>query len=380
MTMKAFSFVVVTTLGVATLAPPTAAAAAFLQDMFPLPHVATSQPHVRPDLKRLTDSQPDTQLEIKFTVTNPEEEDDQASWASSQLSITGLILELSPENCIVRPSSASASSSRPNWWTLSSNKKPSMLSLSDNNNESSLQLAKDFGIGGPMPGANGPYPHLSSGPRRLQVRQSGQYINLLGTQTVQTLNGCWEMCWIQDKPHGTLICGLDIPQDYHRNAAYLPQGRVYFSFPVWSPQGLVVGQAQRTWAEAECAKMLQRRDDALAQFELTNNPFKKAFHLYQAFQAIEHYNDMPHATIERIPKKNQQSVLTLLNQEGNLLLSKEGVVYCKSGALQTKLGIPKEDFVYLGKAKVTKMSPASTSSSSSSSFNIDNNTKKTLRP
>jgi hypothetical protein len=378
MTMKAFILVVVTTLGVA---PPTAAAAAFLQDMFPLPQVATSQPNVRPDLKRLTDSQPSTQLEIKFTVTNPEEEDDdQASWPLSQLSITGLILELSPETCIVRPSATAASSS-PKWWSHSSQKKASLLSLPDNNNnkESSLRLAKDFGIGGPMPGANGPYPHLSSGPRRLQVLQSGQYINLLGTQTVQTLNGCWEMNWIQDKPHGTLICGLDIPQDYHRNAAYLPQGRVYFSFPVWSPQGLVVGQAQRTWAEAECAKMLQRRDEALVQFECTNNPFKKAFHLYQAFQAIEHYNDMPHATIERIPKQNQDSVLTLLNQEGNLLLSKEGVVYCKSGALQTKLGIPERDFVYLGKAKVTKMSPASTSSSSSSSTS-DNSTKKTLRP
>ena len=127
-----------------------------------------------------------------------------------------------------------------------------------------------------------------------------------------------------------------------------------------------MGQAQRTWAEAECSKMLQRRDEALAQLEWTNNPLKKAFHLYQAFQAIEHYKDMPHATIERIPK-NQNSVLTL-DPEGNLLLSNEGVVYCKSGALQTKLGIPKEDFVHLGKAKVTKMSSASSSS------------KKTLRP
>lgn len=346
MAMQAF-ILVVTTLGVATVAPVTAAA--FLQDIFPLPHVM-SQPSVRPDLKRLTDSQAETQLEIKFTVTNPEE-DDQASGAC-QLSITGLILELSPENCIGLPSSSSSGPRR-----TKSSYNPSFF-LPDNE---SLRLA-GLGIGA-MPGANGPYPHLSSGPRRLQVLQSGRYINLLGTQTVQTLNGCWEMCWIQGKPHGTLICGLDIPRDYHRNAAYLPKGRVYLSFPVWSTQGLVVGQAQRTWAEAECAKMLQRRDEALVHFELTNNPLMKAFHLYQAFQAIEHYKDMPHATIERIPK-NQNSVQTL-NQEGNLLMSNEGVVYCKSGALQTKLGIPKEDFVYLGKAKVTKMSSASSSSSSS---------------
>ena len=92
-----------------------------------------------------------------------------------------------------------------------------------------------------LPGADGEYSQLSSGHRRLDVVSEGHFINLKGTQHVKMDKGCWEMCWRDDKPAGTLICGFDLPEEYTRNEAVLPKGEMYVSFPVWTKEGLKFG-------------------------------------------------------------------------------------------------------------------------------------------
>ena len=349
------SSVVVVLLIVVVIGTLSKGAAAFLHEVLPqLQAQLSTGPTkiVRPDLKHLTDQQTDTPpLKIRLTVTSPEEAGH--GWAS-QLSLTGMTIQLHPEAFRAGKNSPAKST----------------------DDQSTFDVINPL----PMPGANGPYPHLSSGPRRLTVLQSGHYINLLGTQTVQTLNGCWEICWAKDRPAGTLICGFEIPRDYLRNAAYIPQGQLYLSFPVWTPTGLEYGQENRIWAERKCQQMLEERDEELRLFDETNNPLMKAYHLYRAYRAIEHYKDMPHRLIDSIPKSsNVNSDSGVIQLKESLLLSRKGIVYCKSESpLVQKLGYPADDFVYLGSAKIAA-APASIRRSSTSTNNKGSTrTPKTL--
>ena len=61
-----------------------------------------------------------------------------------------------------------------------------------------------------LPGADGYYAHCSSGHRSLDLIQKGNFINLQGTQHIDLQNGCWEVCWIKDKPAGTLGKPMDL--------------------------------------------------------------------------------------------------------------------------------------------------------------------------
>ena len=56
----------------------------------------------------------------------------------------------------------------------------------------------------PLPGADGYYSDCSSGHRSLSILQKPHFINLEGTQHIDCQMGCWEVCWVKDKPAGTL--------------------------------------------------------------------------------------------------------------------------------------------------------------------------------
>jgi len=55
-----------------------------------------------------------------------------------------------------------------------------------------------------LPGADGYFSDCSSGHRSLNVLKKGHFINLDGTQHIDTQRGCWEVCWVKQKPAGTL--------------------------------------------------------------------------------------------------------------------------------------------------------------------------------
>jgi hypothetical protein len=178
-----------------------------------------------------------------------------------------------------------------------------------------------------LPGANGPHHKLSSGHRRLDVISEGQYINMQGMQKVQMTKGCWEMCWRKDKPAGTLICGFDVPHDYRRNEAVLPQGEIFVSFPLWTKEGLKIGQDEKRKVEVQLERFLEERDDALVKFEETENPIMKALFFQSAMAALEKYNNVDHHTMETIPMDHQVFPI-----QDDLLLTTKGLIWGKDAS------------------------------------------------
>lgn len=178
-----------------------------------------------------------------------------------------------------------------------------------------------------LPGADGRHYKLSSGHRRLDVIAEGQYVSMLGTQHVRMNKACWEMCWRKDKPAGTLICGVELPHEYRRNEAALPQGEIFLSFPLWTKAGLKIGQVEKQKIEVKLQKFLEERDEALIKFEETENPVLKAIHIQNAFAALDRYNSVDHQTMEAIPMDHQ--VLTI---QEDLLLAIKGLVWSKDPA------------------------------------------------
>lgn len=55
-----------------------------------------------------------------------------------------------------------------------------------------------------LPGADSHLSECSSGHRSLSVLNKARYINLEGVQHIDCQMGVWEMCWVKDKPAGTL--------------------------------------------------------------------------------------------------------------------------------------------------------------------------------
>jgi hypothetical protein len=189
-----------------------------------------------------------------------------------------------------------------------------------------------------LPGADGEHAKLSTGHRRLDLISEGHFINLQGTQKVKMTKGCWEMCWRDDKPAGTLICGFDLPEDYQRNDAILPQGELYVSFPLWTRGGLKIGQEEKRKVELEMETYLEARDEALVAFDATENPIMKAIHLRNAFSATDKYNGIDRHTLETIPMDHQ-----VFEIQDDILLSEKGLIWtkdweCKRGGGHILLG------------------------------------------
>lgn len=238
----------------------------FLFDMFQQPM------SVKPDLLQLTDKQSEKILNVQLHVGDDEQ--------GPRMSIADLMIELHHEHADYEHTS--------------------------------------------LPGADGRHHKLSSGHRRLDVLGKGHYVDLKGTQHVDMHKACWEMCWRKDRPAGTLICGFELDKDYRRNDAVLPKGEVFVSFPLWTREGLKIGQEEKHKVELQLEHYLQERDEALRAFDETDNPIMKAIHIRQAFAATDKYNAVDHHTLSTIPFDHQVFPI-----QDDLLLTVKGLLWTR---------------------------------------------------
>jgi hypothetical protein len=236
----------------------------------------------RPELPQITDKQTDAQFNILLDIGKEDE---------THLAIQGMVLELhhEPANDVVKR----------------------VL----------------------LPGSDGPHSQISSGPRRLDVLSEGTYVDIAGTQHVHALSPCWEMVWLKNKPAGSLICGFELPQDYKRNAAILPKGDLFFSFPIWTQAGLLLGQAEKRRVQEEHAQVLAELEEHLVKRDTTSNPIRKAIHSCNAFCATEKLNFFlpDEKGLESIPDFLEE----IIKLQDDLFLVTTGKVWCKNGEFGT---------------------------------------------
>ena len=295
----------------------------FLQDMFPqqpnhYQPIAQEDMKVRPDLTQLTDNQKNIQLKIQFIVNNSQQHNPSVAVTSS---IDDADLDGDKNIEYYYESSYECNDFGPG---VASQLGVNGLILKLQNG----MTVDDDGRGRPpMPGFNGRHPQLSSGPRQLEIVKYGQYVNLSGVQYVETLDGCWEMCWREKRPGGKLIFGFNIKEEYHRNDAFLPKGRVYLSFPVFTTQSLQDVHKKRDNAESQRKQYLDQRDAELERYEVATNVISKAFHLYKAFAAVEKYKSMPHDDIDSLPASDQFGESDTFPLKDQVVMSKNGIVY-----------------------------------------------------
>lgn len=176
-----------------------------------------------------------------------------------------------------------------------------------------------------MPGVDGPNPQLSSGVRTLHLIEEGAYIDMLGKKTVKTLNGCWEMVWREKSSFGSLICGFDIPEEYIRNEASLPKGRMYLSFPIWTKLGLKEAQETKERVMIRAKELVDEKMNELQKMEATGNPLKKALHFRNALAAMEKYTLLADIKAQEMVPSDSE----VLPLQDDLLLSTKGLVFAK---------------------------------------------------
>ena len=163
--------------------------------------------------------------------------------------------------------------------------------------------------------------------RRLEVLHQGSFVSLLGTQYVEMIHGCWEMSW-DNNAKGKLVCGLEIPRAYKRNAAVsLNKGIIYLSFPLYSAKSIETIQKRQQAAKEAAQRFLKERDQELEKFDLTQNPLQKAWHLRNAFVAVEKYTEHIAAACEDTSPPDQKDLVSL---PGGLLVGIKGVIWEKS--------------------------------------------------
>lgn len=210
--------------------------------------------------------------------------------------------------------------------------------------ELSAKLADDY-VHPKMPGADGPHPQLSSGVRTLTVIEEGSFISMMGKNDVKFLNGCWEMVWRENAPAGSLICGFDIPQEYIRNEASLPKGRIYLSFPIWTEIGLQDAQETKESTLSRAKELIQEKDQELEKMQATPNPLKKALHYRNAAAAIQKYDFQDLKRIEIVPSNDE-----IIALQDDLLLTTKGLVFSTEGSFTQQQGGGGGHHVLLGTA------------------------------
>eukprot|EP00339_Tiarina_fusa_P011682 CAMPEP_0117032932 /NCGR_PEP_ID=MMETSP0472-20121206/23571_1 /TAXON_ID=693140 ORGANISM="Tiarina fusus, Strain LIS" /NCGR_SAMPLE_ID=MMETSP0472 /ASSEMBLY_ACC=CAM_ASM_000603 /LENGTH=249 /DNA_ID=CAMNT_0004741713 /DNA_START=107 /DNA_END=853 /DNA_ORIENTATION=- len=173
-----------------------------------------------------------------------------------------------------------------------------------------------------MPGKNGPNPKLSSGIRALNMIQEGHFISKVGTELVHTLKGCWEMVWRKDAPAGALLCGFDLPDEYQRNEAKLPKGRLYLSFPVWTAETLAFAQTQKVEILGLAEAALKEKEDQFSKYAAATNPLTKALHYRNAYAALEKYWMYPVDRMKQVPTSEE-----VIKIQDDLFLTTKGLVW-----------------------------------------------------
>jgi hypothetical protein len=228
----------------------------------------------RPGLDQVVESQTDQRVAVSLDIGTPEEH-------SSRLAVKGLVLDLK-------------------------NELPS---------ESHVK----------MPGYNGPHPNLSSGIRRLDLVEEGSFISQTGKNIVSILNGCWEFVWRDGAAAGSLLCGFELPEEYKRNDAKLPKGRVYLAFPIWTKETLEKMQDEKARIMELASQALVEKDKHLAKMHETGNIFQKALHYRNAFAAAEKYIMQPTERMKFVPSKDE-----VIPFQEDLLITTKGTVWTKN--------------------------------------------------
>jgi len=152
---------------------------------------------------------------------------------------------------------------------------------------------------------------------------------------------CWEMVWRDGAPAGSLVCGFDISDDYHRNDATLPKGKTYISFPVWTTEGLADAREQK----AKSMGYNQAKRDALDEFQQEPNLLLKALKYREACVAAEKCSLYPMRNFAIVPDA-EEIVPFRKHQESadDIWLTTRGVVWATE--------LPRGQKVVLGSANI----------------------------
>ena len=176
-----------------------------------------------------------------------------------------------------------------------------------------------------LPGTNGPNPKSSTGAKSLLVKQDPYFINTQGMQPVMFENGCWELVWRDGASAGSLVCGFHSTQEYTRNDASFPKGRIYLSFPVWTKETLKEAQENKAATEKRAQKYLQEKADAMAKYVAEDNILMKALHYRNALNAHELYAITGVDYLNHIPAEDSDTMVL----QDDLLLCTTGTVWTK---------------------------------------------------
>uniref|UniRef100_A0A7S4NGU2 Uncharacterized protein n=1 Tax=Odontella aurita TaxID=265563 RepID=A0A7S4NGU2_9STRA len=206
----------------------------------------------------------------------------------------------------------------------------------------------------PLPGADGPNPESSSGPRSLKIVSDGSFVGPAGEQIVDLGGGRgdgggaprWEMIWRENSPAGALICAFDVPREVRRNEASLQKGRTYITFPVWTSSGLEKGRTYKARVEEKAAEYRKEREDAIEMVKTASNPLLKAIHYRKAYAAAEKYFESGINRMDEIP------------DDRDIVAIGDGLLLCKRGTVWTKnLGFGGGERVLLGTAEAKLANP-----------------------
>ncbi len=138
-----------------------------------------------------------------------------------------------------------------------------------------------------LPGADGPNPQLSSGPKSLEVVNQGSYVDLTGMRSIKLEDGAWEMIWRNNARAGALIVAFNLAEEVKRNDAEIPKGRFYLTFPLWTSDSLNELRERKAKAEERATDAIERHEKEVRLMQETNNPLMKAMHFRNACKAHE---------------------------------------------------------------------------------------------
>jgi hypothetical protein len=197
----------------------------------------------------------------------------------------------------------------------------------------------------PLPGINGPNPHVSTGPLHLIMKNPGSFVSLQGTQKLTMEQQAWEMVWINNRPTGSIICGFHLDEPMVRNDAILPSGNLYLNFRIWTPAGLHTARNEKMAYERELSKQMKIQKEELEKCNASDNPIQKAMHFRKAVTANELISIMKTDKHDTVPME-ECDVITV--GEG-LLVAKEGSIFT-TVMEKNMLGGNKENHYFVGGA------------------------------
>ena len=204
----------------------------------------------------------------------------------------------------------------------------------------------------PLPGTNGPNPHLSCGANAIETTKDGTFISLEGLQTVELRDGAWEMVWRQGSVAGILVCGFNLGEDARRNACVLEKGAIYLTFPVYTKEGLASVQATKSMKQAAYDMHKKERDEQLELVRSVPNPLMKALHYRNACQSLESMHGTGLSGLAEVPSTEEE----VIEIGEGLRAVKTGTLWTTStGRAFSSSAMAKNDHKLLGTATIVEM-------------------------